>query len=446
MSSTKDVLTQLHPLPVVLSCLHLPAGISALHRQSGIEVSLPGSATTAPVHFKAIVSESTNRNLLLKSFYDTNVRAKAVSGTKYPLCSLADQGISRCAFTTTFGVMQGQPRLNDRTAPQFKVDGLSRVPFMHQGHFFAPAFLICDHIFCREEYEVQFVAVLSLEFLRQYFIRVQSTEKGWKIQLPPPPSTPISELLIYTDGCCLSNGQAAADPGPKPARGGYGIHFPSLPSGWDFCAALAEDKTHTNQRAELTAVIRALQLVRLRNIDCARISIFTDSKYAVQALNDWMPNLWRSNGYRTTKKQAVVNADLFKTLDAEVSLSEELNHPVTLRHVPREQNAKADALSKLGAVDSMPSMNISNPNKANNEKAGVGVKGKPAKGQKGGAGALANGNDAETGSPQMILGRPLFEQMRPLVQFSPDGEYWVECHAADGSGESLASSMEAVVV
>lgn len=144
---------------------------------------------------------------------------------------LADNGISRCAFTSTFGMMQGQSWLNDQTAPQFKVDGLSRVPFMHQGYFFSPEFLICDHIFCRQEYETQFVAVLSLDFLPEYFIRAQFHEKGWMIQLPPPPPVQISELLVFTDGCCLSNGKAAQNHEAKPVRGGYGIHFATVANG-----------------------------------------------------------------------------------------------------------------------------------------------------------------------------------------------------------------------
>ncbi|KAL9131062.1 MAG: hypothetical protein Q9175_006860, partial [Cornicularia normoerica] len=382
MNPTKDTPTQLQPLPVLLSGLHLPPGISNLHNLSGIEVFLPKSETGTPTPFKAIVSECTSSSVLLKSFYDAKIHGKVFNRTRYVLSPLATRGVSRCAFTTPFGRMKGQPLLNDPTAPQFKVDGLSRVPFMHQGYFFSPEFLICDHIFCRQEYETQFVAVLSLDFLREYFIRAQCCETGWMIQLPPPPPVQLSELLIFTNGCCLCNGNAARDPEAKPALGGYGIHFPTLPNGWDMYAALASGDTHTNQKAELTAVIRALQLVRLRRIPCANISIFTDSKYAVQGLNEWIPHLWRSNGYRTTKNRVVVNANLFRSLDGEVTLSIKSGIPVTLSHVPREQNRKADALSKLGAASSVPSLTLSNPNRGSNNEAGVETTGKLDKGGK----------------------------------------------------------------
>ena len=442
MRSPEEPTTELQTLPVVLSALHLPPGISALHLQSGIEVLLPESESSAPIHFKAIVIESTNRNLLLKSFYDVNVREKIFDRTQYVLSPLATLKISRCAFTTTFGMMQGQPPLNDRSAPQFKVDGISRVPFMHQGYFFEPDFLICDHIFCRTEYEAQFVAVLSLDFLREYFIRAQSDGKGWQIQLPPHPPTQIDELPIYTDGCCLTSGQVAGDPEVKPARGGYGIHFPTLPSGWDMHGALASSDTHTNQKAELTAVIRALQLVRLRKIPCAKIDVFTDSKYAVQGLNEWIPNLWRSNAYRTTKNRVVVNADLFKSLDEEVSLSIKRGIPVTLSHVPREQNEKADALSRLGAASSVPSIKLGAPDKGSNKE----DKTKAMRDHKKGGKKEAKGNEGENWRPQMVLGKNLFETMRPLVQWTPDGVYWAKWQTTGGSGDSLESGFKALVV
>ena len=153
-------------------------------RHPGVSPQIRGRCSNT---VQAIVSDCTNKNLLLKSFYDAKVRGKVFDRTKCVLSTLADNGISRCAFTSTFGMMQGQSWLNDQTAPQFKVDGLSRVPFMHQGYFFSPGFLICNHIFCRQEYETQFVAILSLDFLWEYFIRAQFHKKGWMIQLPPPP-------------------------------------------------------------------------------------------------------------------------------------------------------------------------------------------------------------------------------------------------------------------
>ena len=430
------------PFPVTLSALHLPPGLSTLHTLSGVEVSLPKSEKSDPINFKAIVTESTNVNMLLKSFYDSNVRGKAFDGTAYVLSTLAEQGISRCAFTTSFGILKGLPPLNDRTVPQFKVDGLSQVPFTYQGYFFSPPFLICDHIFSRQEFESQFVAVLSLDFLREYFIQAQYHKTGWEIQLPPSPPTQISELPIYADGCCVSKGLAALNSEDMSLRGGYGIHFPTLPSGWDMYGALASSDSHTIQKAELTALIRALRLVHLRKVPCTSISLFTNSKYAVQGLNEDIPNRWRSNGYRTSKNREVVNADLFRSLDEEVTLSNERGVPVTLSHVPRDQSKEADALAKRGAASGVPSLAISNIHKGRSKEAEEQAAGKKGKGTK----AEVDGGTEQAVRPEMLLGKDAIEKAKPLVQWTPDGMYWARWQSDGGSEGSLSMTMKMLVV
>ena len=422
-------LQPLQVLPVTLSALHLPQGFSGLDTQSGIEVSLPKSETDVPTPFKAVVSESTSKNLLLKSFYDSNVRGKAFDGAEYVLSSLADSGISRCAFTTTFGIMKGQPSLNDQEAPQFRVDGISCVPFVHQGHFFSPEFLVCDHIFCRQEYETQFVAVLSVDFLQGYFIRAQLSKQGWMIQLPPPPLAQIRELLIYTSGCCLSNGVAAGGSEAEPARGGYGVHLSNLPNGWDFYGALASSDSHTDQKAGLTAVIRALQFVRLRKIPCENISIFTDSEYAVKGLNGWIRGLWGSNGHRTISNSVAVNADLFGSLDEEVLLCTKSGIPVSMSHIP---NKEADTLARVGATSCVPTIALRNPDEGSHIEAGAKAMGMPEKGGKTGAKAQAKNSLLVGGRPEIIIGESAIEEMRPLVQWTPDGSHWSEWQPVRG--------------
>lgn len=154
----------------------------------------------------------------------------------------------------------------------------------------------------------------------------------------------MDEIAIHTDGCCLGNGQANSI-----AQAGYGIHVPNLPLGWDAGSPLMLTQRATKQRAELTTVIHALQLVKVRGFNVKRARIYTDSNYAVQGLNEWIPQ-WRARGYRTSKKKAVVNADLFKDLDSEVSALEKNGILVTLDYLPREENEVADALSKSSAT------------------------------------------------------------------------------------------------
>jgi len=249
--------------------------------------------------------------------------------------------------------------------------------------------------------------VLGIGFLCEYFIRTQLTVTGWSVHLPSVP-TQLSELLIFTDGCCLSIGQVATEGSDTvAARGAYGIHFPNMPEGWGLYGALAEDSTHTNQKAELTAIVRALQFVRKRKIPCQRISLSADSKYAVQGLNEWIPR-WRQNGYRTAKNRAVVNADLFRSLDEEVFALKKSGILVTLSHVPRDANRKADVLSRKGPV--------------------------------GGGSWSANPGLKPDVKPSLLLGRDFLIDALPLVQWTPDGNFWVQ-YKSIGVPERLGKAL-----
>ena len=382
MSALQTSEKPLQPYVIDLSMLHAGPPFSGLPGMNGNDMCLANAKSTA-VEFKAIMQDSTSDSLLLESFYSAHIAGKIVGGVTCPKIPLNDVGISRVAFSTMFGKMHGQNPLRDQNAPNFKVKGMTRVPFIIQGYRFMLTCFILDHIFELRNFESSFPLVVGGKSLREYFLRGQWAEAGYALDLPPRP-TSIDELIIYTDGCCLSNGQSEQN----PARAGYGIHFPQLSRDWDFANPVSKTEKHTNQRAELLAVIRAMQLVQARSIRCKRISIFTDSMYAVQGLNEWIPK-WRTNKYRTAQKKPVSNADLFKLLDQEVNKSKDQGIPVELSHVPREGNTAADTLARAGAVGS------SNQSLVQSMTGGGGV-----------------------------LGRPLFEKVRPLVQWSPDGEYW----------------------
>ena len=205
--------------------------------------------------------------------------------------------------------------------------------------------------------------------------------------------------------------------------------------------ALASSDKHTNQKAELIAVIRALQLVRLRNISCAKITIRTDSHYAVQGFNDWIPRLWRPNGYRSTKNSGVVNADLFRSLDEEGSLSKKRGIPVTLEHVLREDNGEADALSKLGAAIGGPAVNLINLIKGSDKGAEFEGKGKLSRATNGELKVEVDGGAGQNSRPKMLIGRNIFEEMQPLMQWTPDGLHWLEWQPVSGPGKSLSLNM-----
>jgi len=105
---------------------------------------------------------------------------------------------------------------------------------------------------------------------------------------------------VYTDGACSGN------PGP----GGYAaIIF--LPESRLKVSGFEEDTT--NNRMELTAVITALNSLRLMNI--TEFEINSDSAYVVDAINnDWLSK-WKLNGWKTVAGSHVKNEDLWKELD-----------------------------------------------------------------------------------------------------------------------------------
>jgi ribonuclease HI len=108
----------------------------------------------------------------------------------------------------------------------------------------------------------------------------------------------LAEVEIYTDGACRGN------PGP----GGWG----ALLLAGDNERELSGAEPHTtNNRMELTAVIRALEALK-RPIEGA---IYTDSQYVRQGVLEWMPN-WKARGWKTADKKPVKNQDLWQALDA----------------------------------------------------------------------------------------------------------------------------------
>ena len=107
----------------------------------------------------------------------------------------------------------------------------------------------------------------------------------------------MSTVEIYTDGACRGN------PGP----GGWAA-FLSV-DGREKEIAGAEALT-TNNRMELTAVIRALEL--LRRPVSARV--FTDSQYVRRGITEWL-SAWKARGWLTADRKPVKNQDLWQRLE-----------------------------------------------------------------------------------------------------------------------------------
>ena len=136
---------------------------------------------------------------------------------------------------------------------------------------------------------------------------------------------------IYADGACKGN------PGP----GGWGAWLQY--DGKEKSIHGGESLT-TNNRMELTAVIRALDLLKRP----CHVKIYTDSVYVQKGMTAWI-TAWKARNWRTADKKPVKNDDLWKLLDAQAS-----QHTIkwiwVKGHAGNVGNEKADALANKGVA------------------------------------------------------------------------------------------------
>lgn len=138
------------------------------------------------------------------------------------------------------------------------------------------------------------------------------------------------EVLIYTDGACRGN------PGP----GGWGAVLRYGDKEKRLYGGLSET---TNNRMELTAVIRALECLKNNK---RRIRITTDSKYVLQGMTEWIEG-WKAKGWRTASKKPVMNADLWQALDKLVR-EYDIDWHWVKGHSGHPENDLADELANRG--------------------------------------------------------------------------------------------------
>ena len=133
-----------------------------------------------------------------------------------------------------------------------------------------------------------------------------------------------SETVVYTDGSCLGN------PGP----GGWAWAVPDGPF------ASGADARSTNQRMEMTAVIRALEAIE------GPVHVTSDSTYVVNCFRDRWWEGWKRRGWRNTAGKPVANRDLWEVL---LELALDAERAVTFSwvkgHSGDEMNDRVDMLA-----------------------------------------------------------------------------------------------------
>ncbi|MBK7953067.1 MAG: ribonuclease HI [Candidatus Accumulibacter sp.] len=133
-------------------------------------------------------------------------------------------------------------------------------------------------------------------------------------------------VTIYADGGCRGN------PGP----GGWGA---LMQAGNREKEIWGSEALTTNNRMELTAAIRALEALKRP----ATVDLHTDSQYVQKGISEWIHN-WKRNGWRTSEKKPVKNADLWQRLD-ELSGVHQIKWHWVKGHAGHIGNERADALA-----------------------------------------------------------------------------------------------------
>ena len=149
-----------------------------------------------------------------------------------------------------------------------------------------------------------------------------------------------STVTIFTDGACRGN------PGP----GGWGA---LLQAGATEKELWGGERNTTNNRMELTAVIRALEALKRP----VAVHIHTDSQYVQKGISQWIHN-WKKNGWRTSDKKPVKNADLWQRLDV-LSGQHDVAWIWVKGHAGHPGNERADKLANRG-IDELPAQSNCN--------------------------------------------------------------------------------------
>ena len=138
----------------------------------------------------------------------------------------------------------------------------------------------------------------------------------------------MPEVEIYTDGACSGN----------PGAGGWGA---ILRYGQVEKELSGGEVETTNNRMELTAVIEALKALKKP----CNIVLYTDSRYVMDGVNEWMPN-WKVNGWRTSnKKTPVKNIDLWQLLESFIEIHK-IKWVWVKGHNGHPENERVDKLAR----------------------------------------------------------------------------------------------------
>ena len=110
----------------------------------------------------------------------------------------------------------------------------------------------------------------------------------------------MNKMEIYTDGSSLGN----------PGKGGWGAILIGKNNVVEIGEAVDDA---TNNQMELLAIYKALELLSERDVNNYEITLYSDSAYCVNGLNEWVIN-WQKNEWKKSDKKDVLNKDLWQDI------------------------------------------------------------------------------------------------------------------------------------
>jgi len=137
----------------------------------------------------------------------------------------------------------------------------------------------------------------------------------------------IKEVDLYTDGACSGN------PGP----GGYGVILKYGPHLREISGAYANT---TNNRMELMAVIKGLESLK----EPCRVTVYSDSKYIIDAITRGWVHKWRAKGWMRTAHERAKNVDLWEQVLA-LAQKHKISWVWVKGHANNEYNNRCDQLA-----------------------------------------------------------------------------------------------------
>ena len=145
---------------------------------------------------------------------------------------------------------------------------------------------------------------------------------------------PEGTIVVYTDGSAIGN------PGP----GGYGVVIQADED--QPAQELSGGYNHTtNNRMEMTAVIKALEILEGTS---SPVVLHSDSKYVVDALNKGWAQNWHKRNWHKSDGNPALNADLWKRL-LPLSQTMEVRFVWVRGHSGNLLNERCDILANTAA-------------------------------------------------------------------------------------------------